>query len=74
MRDAADGMIIDEAYREIGPGSIDSVCWAGGSVFYIDGDMLYKINVKELYTTGLYSPVIDKGTHRKFGGCPGISI
>ena len=56
------GIEIDEAYREIGPGSIDSVCWAGGSVFYIDGDMLYKINVKELYTTGLYSPVIGRGT------------
>lgn len=27
------GVEIDEAYREIGPGSIDSVCWAGGSVF-----------------------------------------
>ncbi|MGI5055846.1 polysaccharide deacetylase family protein [Treponema socranskii] len=56
------GIEIDEAYREIGPGSIDSVCWAGGSVFYIDGDMLYKISVKELYTTGLYSPVIGRGT------------
>jgi len=56
------GVEIDEAYREIGPGSIDSVCWAGGSVFYIDGDMLYKINVKELYTTGLYSAVIGRGT------------
>ena len=56
------GIEIDEAYREIGPGSIDSICWAGGDVFYIDGDMLYKINVKELYTTGLYSPVIGRGT------------
>ena len=56
------GIEIDEAYREIGPGSIDSVCWAGDSVFYIDGDMLYKINVKELYTTGLYSAVIGRGS------------
>ncbi|MBQ9631203.1 MAG: hypothetical protein IJR49_06425, partial [Treponema sp.] len=56
------GLEIDEPYREIGRGAVSSVCWAGNTLFYIDGDMLYKINVKELYTLGLYSKIIGKGT------------
>jgi len=56
------GISIDERYCEIGTGTIDSVCWAGKSLFYIDSDMVYKIDVKGLYTTGLYSDIIGKGT------------
>ncbi|MBR7064631.1 MAG: polysaccharide deacetylase family protein [Treponema sp.] len=56
------GLEIEEEYREIGRGNISSVCWAGNTLFYIDGDMIYKINVKELYTLGLYSKIIGKGS------------
>jgi peptidoglycan/xylan/chitin deacetylase (PgdA/CDA1 family) len=56
------GVQMDEKYREIGTGSIDSVCWAGNRLFYIDSDMVYKIDVKGLYTMGLYSDIIGKGT------------
>ncbi|MBP3709527.1 MAG: polysaccharide deacetylase family protein [Treponema sp.] len=55
------GVESSESYREIGQGTIASVCWAGSDVFYIDGDIIYKINVKELYATGLYADVIGKG-------------
>ena len=52
-----------EEYRKIGPGSINSVCWSGGKyLVYIDCDMVYRINSKELYTLGLYSGIIGKGT------------
>ncbi|MCK9169439.1 MAG: polysaccharide deacetylase family protein [Treponema sp.] len=56
------GVQMDEKYCEIGTGSIDSVCWSGSSLFYIDSDIVYKIDIKGLYTTGLYSGVIGKGT------------
>lgn len=56
------GVRPDEKYCEIGTGSIDSVCWAGDSLFYVDSDMVYKIDIKGLYTTGLYSGIIGKGT------------
>lgn len=56
------GIEADEEFRKIGKGTIDSVCWAGGKYFvYIDGDIIYRINTKELYTVGLYSPIIGKG-------------
>jgi peptidoglycan/xylan/chitin deacetylase (PgdA/CDA1 family) len=56
------GIQIEEKYREIGTGSIKSICWAGDNLFYIDGDMVYRIDVKGLYTAGLYSGIIGKGS------------
>ncbi len=52
-----------EEYRKIGNGTMNSVSWSGGRHFaYIDGDIVYRINSKELYTLGLYSGIIGKGT------------
>ena len=52
-----------EEHRKIGQGSINCVEWSGNKYFiYIDGDMVYRINSKELYTLGLYSGIIGKGT------------
>ncbi|MDE5898100.1 MAG: polysaccharide deacetylase family protein [Treponemataceae bacterium] len=57
------GVEVSEEYRKIGAGSIRSADWAGGKyLVYIDGDMLYRINAKELYTLGLYSSIIGRGT------------
>lgn len=57
------GVEVAEEYRKIGPGSIESVNWAGGKyLVYIDSDLVYRINSKELYTLGLYSGIIGKGT------------
>lgn len=56
------GVRMDEKYCRIGPGSIDSVCWAGDSLFYIDSDIVYKVDIKGVYTTGLYSGIIGKGS------------
>jgi len=57
------GVEIDEKYRKIGRGTINSVCWTTSKYLsYIDDCILYKINSKELYTLGLYSGIIGQGT------------
>lgn len=56
------GVEVDEKYRKIGRGTINSVCWTSSKYLsYIDDCILYKINSKELYTLGLYSGIIGQG-------------
>lgn len=52
----------DEKNRLIGSGKINSVFSVGKYVFYIDGDCVYRIGTRELYTLGLYSDIIGTGT------------
>lgn len=53
---------IEEKYRKIGRGTINSVCWTSRKYLaYIDDYLIYKINVRELYTLGLYSGIIGQG-------------
>lgn len=53
---------MDEKYRKIGRGSINSVNWATEkTLIYIDDYLVYQINAKELYTIGLYSGIIGQG-------------
>lgn len=57
------GVEIEEKYRKIGKGTINSVEWADERYLaYIDDCILYKINTKELYTLGLYAGIIGQGT------------
>ena len=56
------GIEMDEKYRKIGRGSINSVNWANErTIIYIDDYLVYQINSKELYTVGLYSGIIGQG-------------
>lgn len=56
------GVEVSEEFRKIGPGTINSVNWADGKyLVYIDSDLVYRINSRELYTLGLYSGIIGKG-------------
>ncbi len=56
------GVEIDERYRKVGRGTINSVHWASSKYLaYVDDYLLYKINTKELYTLGLYSGIIGQG-------------
>ena len=56
------GVEIDERYRKIGRGTINSIHWASTKYLaYVDDYLLYKINTKELYTLGLYSGIIGQG-------------
>ena len=53
---------MDEKYRKIGRGTINSVNWSSEkSLIYIDDYLVYQINAKELYTLGLYSGIIGQG-------------
>ncbi|MBR1403389.1 MAG: polysaccharide deacetylase family protein [Treponema sp.] len=51
-----------EEFRKIGEGSINCVNWANAKyLVYINRDLIYKISSKELYTRGLYSPMVGIG-------------
>ena len=53
---------VEERYRKIGRGTINSVCWASSKyIAYIDDYLLYRISIKELYTLGLYSGIMGQG-------------
>ncbi|MBQ1971277.1 MAG: polysaccharide deacetylase family protein [Treponema sp.] len=57
------GIEASEDYRFIGNGTINSInCANDKSIIFIDSDLVYKIGTKELYTLGLYSGIIGKGT------------
>lgn len=57
------GVEIDEKYRKIGNGTINSVDFSDSQyIAYIDDSLLYKINTKELYTIGLYAGILGQGT------------
>lgn len=57
------GVEIDEKYRKIGQGTINSVDFSSSQfIAYINDSLLYKINTKELYTIGLYSGILGQGT------------
>ena len=52
-----------EEFRKIGTGHINALCWANNRLlFYIDHDVVYKISANELYTRGLYAPMVGSGT------------
>jgi len=53
---------MDEKYRKIGRGTINSVNWTSEkNLVYVDDYLIYQINSKELYTIGLYSGIIGQG-------------
>ncbi|MCQ2596660.1 MAG: polysaccharide deacetylase family protein [Treponema sp.] len=57
------GVEVEERYRRIGRGSINSVEWASEKyLVYIDDYIVYRINSRELYTTSLYAGIIGQGT------------
>lgn len=57
------GVETDELYRKIGNGTINSVEFCDNKyIAYIDDSLLYKINIKGLYTMGLYAGIIGQGT------------
>lgn len=60
---------VDESFRKIGRGSINSVNWiSDNSLIYIDDYLVYQISSKELYITALYSGIIGRG--RAIGRLP----
>lgn len=57
------GVETDEIYRKIGKGNINSVEFTENRyIAYVDDSLLYKIDMKGLYTMALYSGIIGQGT------------
>ncbi len=53
---------LEEQYRRIGEGSIDSIAWASDKqLIYIQDDIVFSLSVNELYTRALYSDVLGTG-------------
>ncbi|MDE6773859.1 MAG: hypothetical protein K2J14_04450, partial [Treponemataceae bacterium] len=51
-----------EAFRKIGAGKISSVCWANSrTLIYINHDVVYRVSTTELYTRGMYAPLVGSG-------------
>ena len=48
--------------RKIGEGSLESVQWIKGNIYYANADILYRIEGRGLYTRGLYYAVTGYGT------------
>ena len=58
----AAGVEIEERFRKIGRGTINSVSWASEKYLaYVNDYLLYRINTKEMYTVGLYAGIIEQG-------------
>ena len=52
-----------EEFRRIGTGRINAVCWANSkTLVYVDHDVVYRVNANELYTRGMYAPMVGSGT------------
>ncbi len=57
------GVDADERFRKICDGAIQCAYWADDrTLVYIDGDIVYRVGAKELYTRSLYSDIIGSGT------------
>lgn len=60
---ASQQLQMTEQFRRIGWGSINSVNWVGDkTLVYVDHDLIYKMNSNELFTRGLYAPLVGTGT------------
>jgi peptidoglycan/xylan/chitin deacetylase (PgdA/CDA1 family) len=57
------GRILDESFRRIGLGRIESLRWAAdGSLWYLRGTALYRILQAEFFTQALYQGIAGMGT------------
>ena len=53
---------MDEKYRLIGEGAINSIVWAdGGDFFYLKGSAVFRVRGSELFTRALYADFLEIG-------------
>lgn len=56
------GVLIQEEFRKVGDGTIHNVVWNDtGIITYISKDLIFQVDVKELWTLGLYGEFIQIG-------------
>ena len=57
--------ILAETYRRIGSGAMANVRWGqGSSLFYVSGNLVYRLDGRELFTRALYSGFLKIGEIR----------
>ena len=57
-----EGRVVDDSYRKITRGGIATVRWgSSGTLFYVAGDLVYRIKSGEFFTKGLYSGILNLG-------------
>ena len=55
--------VIAENYRKIGDGSLKKVSWgSSGDLFYLDDNLIYRLDSRELFTRSLYSEMLTVGS------------
>lgn len=55
-------LLIQEEFRKLGSGTINNVYWNdSGLITYISKDLIFQIDIKELFTLGLYGDFIQVG-------------
>lgn len=53
---------VDEKYRVLGPGSVNSVSWYSDTRFlYVSGASVYRVQSSELFARSLYAPLMGPG-------------
>jgi len=57
-----EGRAVDASYRRIAPGRMGSAQWgSSGSLYYVSGDLVYRIKGGEFFTKSLYSGILSMG-------------
>ena len=63
VRQAAEKRILSEPYRQIGRGTVRNIRWAdAGSLYYLDGSLVYRLDSRELFTRSLYAGYLAIGS------------
>ncbi len=56
------GVLIQEEHRRLGAGTIHNVAWNdNGIIIYISKDLIFQVDIRELFTLGLYGDFIQIG-------------
>lgn len=63
VRQAAEKRVLSEPYRQIGRGTVRNIQWAdAGSLYYLDGSLVYRLDSRELFTRSLYAGYLAIGS------------
>lgn len=63
LEQLSNGRLLDEGFRRIGNGTLASVTWAqDSSLYYIQGQLVYRILGVEFFTRSLYADLLRIGT------------
>ena len=55
--------ILDERFRVIGEGTINSINWdSKGDLYYLRSSSVYRLRTNELYTRTFYTDILERGT------------